>query len=40
MEKLYVGIDVSKDRLDGHILPNGEAFAVACDGEGLEDLCR
>ena len=40
MEKLYVGIDVSKDRLDGHILPNGEAFAVARDGEGLENLCR
>ena len=40
MERLYVGIDVSKDRLDGHILPNGEAFAVARDGEGLENLCR
>ena len=33
-----VGIDVSKDRLDAHIRPSGEAFAVARDGEGLEQL--
>ena len=33
-----VGIDVSKDRLDAHIRPSGEAFAVARDGEGLEKL--
>ena len=32
------GIDVSKDRLDVHLLPSGEAFAVARDGEGLEQL--
>ncbi len=33
-----VGIDVSKDRLDVHALPEGEAFAVARDGKGLADL--
>ena len=33
-----VGIDVSKDRLDVHVLPTGEAFAVARDGKGLERL--
>jgi transposase len=30
-----VGIDVSKDRLDVCVLPQGEAFAVPRDGEGL-----
>jgi transposase len=34
----FVGIDVSKDRLDVHVLPSGEAFAVARNGEGLEWL--
>ena len=33
-----VGIDVSKDRLDVHLRPSGEAFAVARDGKGLEQL--
>ena len=33
-----VGIDVSKARLDVHMLPSGEAFAVARDGKGLESL--
>ncbi|HEX9570253.1 MAG TPA: IS110 family transposase, partial [Rhodospirillales bacterium] len=35
MEPMYVGIDVAKDRLDVHVRPSGEAFAVARDGEGL-----
>jgi transposase len=35
---VYVGIDVSKDRLDVHVLPDGAAFAVARDGEGLAEL--
>jgi len=35
---MYVGIDVSKDRLDVHVRPTGEAFAVARDGEGLAAL--
>ena len=34
----HVGIDVSKDRLDVHVLPEGEAFAVARDGKGLAEL--
>jgi transposase len=38
MEKHFVGIDVSKDRLDVHLRPSGEAFAVARDGEGLTSL--
>lgn len=35
---MFVGIDVSKDRLDVHLRPSGEAFAVARDGPGLEAL--
>ena len=35
---LFVGIDVSKDRLDVHVRPSDEAFAVARDGEGLAGL--
>jgi len=35
-----VGIDVSKDRLDVHVLPSEEAWAVSRDGEGLAELCR
>jgi transposase len=31
----YVGIDVSKDRLDVHVLPQGEAFSVERNGKGL-----
>jgi transposase len=38
MDAIYVGIDVSKDRLDVHLWPSGEAFAVARDGEGLATL--
>lgn len=34
----FAGIDVSKDRLDVHLLPSGETFAVAHDGKGLEIL--
>jgi len=33
-----VGIDVSKARLDVHMLPSGEAFVVARDDKGLESL--
>lgn len=36
----FVGIDVSKDRLDVHVLPSGEAFCVASDGESLALLAR
>ena len=38
MAMVYIGIDVSKDRLDVHVLPGGEAFAVARDRKGLADL--
>ena len=38
MDAIYVGIDVSKDRLDVHVRPGGETFAVARDGKGLEEL--
>jgi len=34
----FVGIDVSKDRLDVHVRPSGRAFAVARNGEGIEQL--
>jgi transposase len=38
MDARFVGIDVSKDRLDVHVLPMGETFAVARNGEGLAAL--
>jgi len=34
----FVGIDVSKDRLDVHVLPEGQAFSVSRDGKGLAEL--
>lgn len=34
----YIGIDVSKDRLDVHVHPSSEAYAVTRDGKGLADL--
>src|SRR5215470_13741395 len=37
-ESMYVGIDVSKDRLDVALLPAGESLAVGRDSAGLEDL--
>ena len=38
MEKIIVGIDVSKDRLDVAVRPSGEAFVVARNTVGLEEL--
>lgn len=38
MENSYVGIDVSKDKLDVHVLPSGEAFSVSRKIDGLEAL--
>jgi transposase len=35
---MFVGIDVSKDRLDVHLRPAGEAFSVARDSDGVEAL--
>ena len=34
----FVGIDVSKDRLDVHVRPSGQSFAAQRDGAGLEQL--
>jgi transposase len=36
--EVMVGIDVAKDRLDVHVRPAGEAFAVSRDGPGLSGL--
>ena len=36
----FVGIDVSKDRLDVHVRPSGQTSAVARDGKGLEQLTK
>jgi transposase len=38
VDAFYVGIDVSKDRLDIHVRPGGQAFEVSRDGKGLEQL--
>jgi transposase len=38
METIFVGIDVSKDRLDVAVRPSGEAFAVERNAAGLELL--
>lgn len=38
MEDTVVGIDVSKDRLDVHVLPGGQTFAVMRDAAGLDEL--
>ncbi len=35
MDKVVVGIDVSKDKLDVCLLPQGELFEVARNAEGL-----
>jgi transposase len=35
---VIVGIDVSKDRLDAHVRPGGEAFFVKRDGDGIAAL--
>ncbi len=40
MDALYVGIDVSKDRLDVYVRPTGKSCAVARDGKGLEELVK
>jgi transposase len=37
MEKI-VGIDVSKDWLDVHVLPSGEAFRIGNDHAGMDEL--
>lgn len=38
MDAVVAGIDVSKDRLDVHVLPLGKAFFVTNDAAGIEHL--
>jgi len=38
MDAIVVGIDVSKDTLDVHVLPANESFAVPRTGAGIDDL--
>src|SRR3970282_2532025 len=38
MDAVYVGIDVSKDRLDVHALPQGAAFIGARNGGGVAQV--
>ena len=38
MGALIVGIDVSKDRLDVHILPPAESFVIARTDAGVDEL--
>jgi transposase len=38
MDAIVVGIDVSKDRLDVHVAPSGDAFLEANDAAGIETL--
>jgi len=38
MDARFVGIDVSKDKLDVHIRPGGDKFVVSRDAKGLDDL--
>lgn len=38
MDAIYIGIDVSKNRLDVAVHPSGESFAVARNGAGIDEL--
>lgn len=40
MERIIVGVDVSKDRLDVAVRPSGEAFVVERNAAGLEMLVK
>lgn len=37
---MFVGIDVSKDKLDVHLRPSGQAFTVPRDSESIENLAQ
>ncbi len=37
-EPIYVGIDVSKERIDIAVRPTGRSWSVAYDGAGVDDL--
>jgi transposase len=38
LDPIFIGIDVSKDRLDVAVLPSGEGFTTGRDATGLDDL--
>lgn len=38
--EIFVGVDVSRDRLDVHILPSAASFDVTNDDAGIADLCE
>jgi transposase len=38
MDALFIGIDVAKDRLDVHVHPSEQSFAVARNGAGVAEL--
>ena len=38
MEQIFIGIDVAQDRLDAHVFPSDESFAVRRDSGGLAVL--
>ena len=40
MDAIYVGIDVSKDRLDVAVRPSAESFAVPRTGAGIDELAK
>ena len=40
MDAIVVGIDVSKDKLDIAVLPQGQTFTTSRDAKGLEGLMR
>jgi transposase len=40
MNQLFVGIDISKDRLDVHIQPTEESFSLAHDEAAVAELVR
>ena len=39
-KEAFVGIDVSKDRLDVHILPKGVYFSSENDAKGIASLAH
>lgn len=39
-EDVFVGIDIAQERLDVHVLPQGNAFAYQNDANGIERLVR
>ncbi len=39
-EEVFVGIDISKDQLDAHVLPNGMHTTVKNDAQGIASLIK